>query len=80
MSRWSDVERLPTHEGDGSVVRLVRNRRVVELLVDVDPDRIVLDFAGVDGDRGDGGDTERFTCSEVEAGVVRWADQGVVVL
>ncbi|MDT4907635.1 MAG: hypothetical protein QOI69_876, partial [Pseudonocardiales bacterium] len=36
----------------GSVIRLVRDRRVVELVLHVHPDGAVLDLAGIHGDRG----------------------------
>src|SRR5450755_2591726 len=63
-----------------SVVWLMRNRRVVELLVDVHEDRVALDLARVDGQRGHLGDADRLARAQVEPGVVRGADQRVVVL
>jgi hypothetical protein len=44
----------------------VRDRCVVELLVDVDEDRVVLDLARVDGDRRDGRYADGLARAQVE--------------
>ena len=59
---------------------MTRDGGVVELLVDVDENRVALDLAGVDGQRGHLGNADRLAGTQVEPGVVRRADQGVVVL
>src|SRR5439155_235583 len=63
-----------------SVERLVRNGRVIELLVDVHEDRVAFDLAGVDGQRRDHRDADGLAGGQVEPRVVRRADQRVVVL
>src|ERR1017187_7079527 len=62
------------------VVRAVRDGGVVELLVDVDENRVAFYLAGVDGQRGHHGNADRLAGSQVEPGVMRRADQGVVIL
>src|ERR1700759_4313183 len=63
-----------------SVVRVMRDGGVVELLVDVDQDRVPVDLAGVDRQRGHLGNADRLAGLQVEPRIVRRADQGVVVL
>ena len=49
-----------------SVVRAVRDGGVVELLVDVDKNRVAFDLAGVDGQRGHHGNADRLAGGQVE--------------
>jgi hypothetical protein len=53
--------------GASSVVRAVRDGGIVELLVDVDQNRVALDLAGVDRQRGYHGNADRLAGGQVEA-------------
>ena len=79
-TRGSPTPRRRRDVEGSRVVRLVRDGRVVGLLLEVDPDRPVLDLARVGRDRVHGRDARGDARVQVEARVVGRADERVVLL